>query len=477
MALSLSNLKKNVGAVFSPLTGTLSHFSGKKQTTPAMPATALPTPTLGGSNLPTRLAPEKPTVPRVTPAAATPATPAPVTSPYAAINDSLAQVKNQALSIQDELKRMGTTGSTNTASPTAPATPVVDSPVTKAEQVYQESLKISPEELSTQADLDKLIESTKKAYAGTSDQAIPMEFITGQLASIERRALNLAEPLERKLARMQAARTSAIESSKFALDRAEKVAENAKPKSPVSVGAGSSLVDPTTGKVVYTAPKESEQFTLGKDQVRYDAQGNVIARGASGTSGGGGTDSGGTEGLNLSPAAQNIIALINKGAEMDTLIKGTSREAQALRNEVYRGLAEQGGRPDTVVDLFKEGKEIVDDMLNSGDYKAIGGWSTRLGGQWGTRYGDAMAKAQQLSAILAKDNLGLLKGAMSDKDLEFINSMSTGFQGAGIQSEKYIQDRLTAIQKKLATKISESGAGTTGKVIVAPDGTEVEITD
>lgn len=86
---------------------------------------------------------------------------------------------------------------------------------------YQQALKISPEELSTQEDLDKLIESTKKGYQDIRDQTIPMQFITGQLQSLEERALNLAEPLERKLARLQAKRTSALEASKFALERAE----------------------------------------------------------------------------------------------------------------------------------------------------------------------------------------------------------------------------------------------------------------
>lgn len=48
-----------------------------------------------------------------------------------------------------------------------------------------------------------------------------MEFITGQLKSIEDRATSLAEPLDRKLARLQSARTASLEASKFALSRAD----------------------------------------------------------------------------------------------------------------------------------------------------------------------------------------------------------------------------------------------------------------
>lgn len=108
----------------------------------------------------------------------------------------------------------------------APATPQVSPEALKAldlaEKAYQDSQKLSPDELSTQEDIDKLVESTKTAYRNTSNQAIPLEFITGQLSAIERRATGLAEPLERKLARLQATRQASLESSKFALDRADK---------------------------------------------------------------------------------------------------------------------------------------------------------------------------------------------------------------------------------------------------------------
>src|SRR3990167_7193005 len=109
----------------------------------------------------------------------------------------------------------------------------------RLEKVIKESSKISPDELSTQGDIDKLIaEATKIQQSGrlglqaTSEQPIPMEFITGQQKSIENRLTNIltgleaqSEPLERKLARKQAARTSALEASKFALERADKDAE------------------------------------------------------------------------------------------------------------------------------------------------------------------------------------------------------------------------------------------------------------
>jgi len=103
----------------------------------------------------------------------------------------------------------------------APLPPETVKAQTTAEEAYQKSLQITPEELSTQEDIDKLVESTKKAYRNISDQPIPLDFITGQMKSVEERALNLSEPLERKMARLQAQRQSSVEASKFALERAD----------------------------------------------------------------------------------------------------------------------------------------------------------------------------------------------------------------------------------------------------------------
>lgn len=121
----------------------------------------------------------------------------------------------------------------STAAPVAPPAPFTPSPaqqktLDEATAIYQKSLQMSPEELSTQEDVDRLAESARKSYTSIKDQAIPMEFITGQLASIERRATDLAEPLERKLARLQAARMSGAESSRFAIERADKAIESAR---------------------------------------------------------------------------------------------------------------------------------------------------------------------------------------------------------------------------------------------------------
>ncbi len=182
----------------------------------------------------------------------------------------------------------------------------------------------------------------------------------------------------------------------------------------------------------------------------------------------------------VSPEAQNIIDQINLGASLDDLVKGTSNAAQNLRNEVIAGLNAQGGLTTKSYEILKDGKEVVDAMLNSKAYEALGGYSSILGGQYSTAYGDAMAQAAQLQAILARDNLGLLKGAMSDKDLAFIQAMSSGFEGQGTQSEAFIKERFESIQTKLADKISKvpTETGSSSGTLTSPDGTqEVNIAD
>lgn len=229
-------------------------------------------PQVKSSAPPPAIAPTKP----ITPSVAAPAT---FTTP------SGAKVDTQGNLVAPPPGAQGAPGAQNApaGAPAAPQTPqetpAANAAISAADRAYQESLKISPDELSTQEDLDRLSESAKTAYTNIKGQAIPLEFITGQLKSVEDRALGLAEPLERKLARLQAARLASAESSKFALDRADKrIQAERDAKKPI---AGTSFYDPTTGKFVTAPEKEKapEPFTLSPGELRFDAQGNVIASG------------------------------------------------------------------------------------------------------------------------------------------------------------------------------------------------------
>jgi hypothetical protein len=81
------------------------------------------------------------------------------------------------------------------------------------------------------------------------------------------------------------------------------------------------------------------------------------------------------------------------------------------------------------------------------------GQSARFGGQFSESFGDMRTRALQLNALLAKDNLGLIKGAMSDKDLAFIEAMSGGVGSDIVISEKYAKERMESIQKILKERL------------------------
>lgn len=145
--------------------------------------------------------------------------------------------------------------------PPAPVISPYQRNVTEAEKAYSTAGAITPEEDQTQAQLDELISSTRLGIAGKEGQGrgIPLSIVRGEQEKLERQGLLLTEPLEKKLARLQAKRTSALATSKFALERADKALETEKEsKKPIS---GTSFYDPTTG-TFKVAPKD---ITADKD--------------------------------------------------------------------------------------------------------------------------------------------------------------------------------------------------------------------
>jgi hypothetical protein len=274
-------------------------------------------------------------------------------------------------------------------SPAVPSvSPDTQKAIDSAQKAYEESLKLSPEELSTQEDLDKLVESTKTAYRDTKGQAIPLEFITGQLRSIEERATGLAEPLERKLSRLQAARTSAMSASKFALERSDKKAEAERTAAEKSI------------------PKAPEPFTLGEGQIRYDAQGNVIARGAE---------------------------------------KSMSETAQQKALEKKEAL--ERGKSDTL-----DSYSIVNELLNNPALSQISGLQNPFTiFTPGTEAQTAKNLYQQIKGILALENRQKLKGtgAISDFESRTLEQAASAL-GRNLSDAEF-QKQLKKIRGALAT--------------------------
>jgi len=217
--------------------------------------------------------------------------------------------------------------------PGGAVSPVPINEITQYENAYADTFKISDAEMKAQEELDKITNSLSQAYTNTQDQAIPMSFITGQQASLQRQANTLAEPLESRLSRAQAERKGLAEQAQFNLQRADNRAEtqqaqtrtnqqelNQIAQSIIEAGGTQEQVNGVlnsgnvqdalsyaSGTGLFGQEDAGEQFTLGEGQVRYDAQGNVIARGQSeDTTGLKGFDVGNTTGSTGSVFSGNI---------------------------------------------------------------------------------------------------------------------------------------------------------------------------
>lgn len=106
--------------------------------------------------------------------------------------------------------------------------------------------------------------------------------------------------------------------------RKQALADDIAKKGPVSLAEGNRLYDPTTGKEIAYNPKTYAPKASDSDSgnIRYNAKGIP----------------------ELSSAAQTILGLMNiKGGKLEDYVKGDSKEAQNLRNEVNAGLLSQGG--------------------------------------------------------------------------------------------------------------------------------------
>lgn len=119
-----------------------------------------------------------------------------------------------------------------------------------AEKALMDALQMSPGEVATQKQLDALNAGAASSYSNTAGQSIPLPFITGQQAQIQREQATLAQPLESSLALAQAQRQLQGTAAQAALTEADnRIANYDSFMKPVSTAYGGTLsqFDPTTG--------------------------------------------------------------------------------------------------------------------------------------------------------------------------------------------------------------------------------------
>ena len=306
---------------------------------------------------------------------------------------------------------------------------VPDNPTAALESEYQKNLQLSEEEQAAQAELDKLQQSYRQGYQDIRDQAIPMQFITGQSKSLEDRALALSEPLQARLARAQAKRMSALEASKFALERADKQ-EAANRPSYQEIGGNLVKINPKTGKTetVFSAPaKPAEGFTLGEGERRYDAQGNLIASGA-----------------NKITKDENLDRLlsVDEANKLGVPFGTTARQAQGTSLKNDQSMAQT-----------TQALQAVNDLMNHPGLNAAVGLKGITNYLPGTDAAGFKTQLDRVKALLTLPALQQLRGlgAMSDREFATLSSSVSALSPR--MSEKDFRNEMARIQQALQTTI------------------------
>lgn len=196
------------------------------------------------------------------------------TQPSAPASYSAApEPKSFTLTPSPEQNRAALTGSSSSGSASsAPSAPALSTAgtvpggtqasdpygVSAAYNTYLQSLQDSPEVTRTQRQINAIQSSKEAGLQGTEERTIPMAFITGQQAAIEKRAAIQQTPLLQRLALAQQAQQAQQQQALAAYNAALKEREyNAGLSQPVTLSAGARLVDPMTGRVIASAPSAS----------------------------------------------------------------------------------------------------------------------------------------------------------------------------------------------------------------------------
>jgi hypothetical protein len=192
----------------------------------------------------------------------------------------------------------------------------------------------------------------------------------------------------------------------------------------------------------------AEQFTLGKDQIRYDAQGNVIASGVSGGVGGSGTYTAGTD-----PTADAWVKYVQNGGK----ITDVPNEYQSI---VAQGTTTQ---PKPQSEIGQQVVTTISDLLSSPAFDSIFGPIDQfLGGTLGPQAILAKNKYNQLKGLLSLDNIKYLKGtgAISDAEQRLLANAASAI-GRNLYSEQAKQE-LIKLRDGLTNIQGESSGGSTG---------------
>ena len=193
---------------------------------------------------------------------------------------------------------------------------------------------------------------------------------------------------------------------------------------------------------------DAEQFTLGKDQIRYDAQGNIIASGISSSGVGGASYIAGAD-----PTVDSWVKWVQSGGDV-------GKVPEEYRNQVVQGISSTA-KPQS--EISKQVVTTIGELLASPALsKIFGPIDQFVGGLVGPEAVLVKNKYNQLKGLLSLDNIKYLKGtgAISDAEQRLLANAASAL-GRNLYGEQARQE-LIKLRDGLSNIQGESSGGTTG---------------
>ncbi|WP_272537518.1 phage DNA ejection protein [Providencia sp. PROV225] len=144
-------------------------------------------------------------------------------------------------------------------------------------------------------------------------------------------------------------------------------------------------------------------------------------------------------------------------AETDALKKEELQQKIALNKQKLNETQEARNMS---LGYAKEAADLAREIANDSNLGSITGTiSPRIGNFYDSSQ-DLVNKANRLQSLLTQDNLKLMSGVLTDRDIVFLGNIASGLNitDGGIKgSESAVRGRLNAIAEKLDSKVSSQG--------------------
>jgi hypothetical protein len=152
------------------------------------------------------------------------------------------------------------------------------------------------------------------------------------------------------------------------------------------------------------------------------------------------------------PDAQQKAQAAKDKAELDQL---EIQRRQTVAAQTAKSLADQKAGS---IDVAREARDLANSIVNDKSFNSIvGPYDARTPTLQGDSQ-DLVNKANRLQSLLTLDNLKLMSGVLTDKDIEFLGRIGSGLNVTenGIKgSEQGTKDRINDIAARLSGKIGE----------------------